>query len=529
VNFFFILHFILWFFVGKFNNKEKMIVKGFYLPVSLLMLFLLFPFASNLFAYFYIDLISGTIWVNACFLIGILPIATRSISIIFKMKMGEKFDDSILIVKSRRKKSHKEKSAGEYVVGTFWWLLILLMIVLVSPKIINGVQYLLVDTESNLIATVDGITNGLTNDADKVDALLSWFDRGEGKCENMANIYYRKKQSDTDILLKFGEACCIYSKYPYFCYRGGDDFAWVFVSRCGMCQEYSTLFSKMADAAGLEVRKIICDGEDHVWNEVKIDDDWIVIDATAVNLPLRTGFNLSLSFMEDKVKGDLRREGIMVDNGNVSYVYAVPPDGSKKKIDVTNRYTDVVNISIYVYDNNNEPVSNASVSVSSHNRLKKRSTGLKNITNEFGQCNFTIGGGKYTFTIKKNDYTITKNGTYPEDMTIYTEKILFNQSISELNRLEHGESVREELIIQMLGLIGAIFLSVNVLIGRKGRTKLHNWLANHISLSRSNERRFSAKFYEKLFWGWEQIFGIIGLMLLLTALIWTVILFFMRS
>ncbi|GAH03882.1 unnamed protein product, partial [marine sediment metagenome] len=111
---------------------------------------------------------------------------------------------------------------------------------------------------------------------------------------------------------------------------------------------------------------------------VQIDGDWVVVDATAVNLPLRTGFNLSRSFMEDKVKGDLWREGIMVDEGNVSYVYAISPDEPNEKVDVTSRYTNTINISIFVYDVNNIPVSNASIYVSSHNRLKMRSTGLSN-------------------------------------------------------------------------------------------------------------------------------------------------------
>lgn len=526
MNLFLILHFILWFYVGEFSDKSKMIKKGFFPPVFLLIIFSLFPFISNVLAYLGMNIVSGTIWINGCFIVGITPVAYRVFSIIVKIRLDKNFDDSILISKRKFNKKCKEKSLIGDTLEKFLQLIFILLLIIISPIIVNSIQYVLVDSEDEIAETVNGLTYWCTNDTEKVNTLLSWFDRGVGKCENMANVYYRRKQSDVNYLLNFAEVLFIYSKSPFFCFRGGDDFTWVWVTRCGMCQEYGTFFSKMADVAGVDVRKVVCKGEDHVWNEVKIDDEWIIVDSTAVDLPLKNGFNLNRSFMENKVKGDLRREGIMVENGNVSYVYAIAPNDLNKKIDVTSRYTDIINISIFVCDNDNIPLSNVSVFVSSNNRLKLRSTGLSNKTNEFGICNFTLGGGEYTFTAKKNSFSFSIKGSYSENISNYNETIIFNQSIDEFNKVKEGENVKVELIIQMLGLMGAILLSINVIIGRKGRLKVRNWFANHITKSRKNNRKVSAEIYERFFWKWEQFLGIIGLFLLLIALFLTLFLFF---
>lgn len=82
--------------------------------------------------------------------------------------------------------------------------------------------------------------------------------------------------------------------------------------------------------------------------------------------------------------------------------------------------------------------------------------------------------------------------------------------------------MKEELIIQLISIIGAIFLSIQIIIGKAGVRKLRNWFANKITSSRHRKRKISAKVHETLFWRWEQVFGIIGFICLLIALIWTI-------
>lgn len=71
----------------------------------------------------------------------------------------------------------------------------------------------------------------------------------------------------------------------------------------GLCQAYALLFYKMARAAGLEVRhqEGSIDGGSHLWNVVKIKDQWFHVDAT--NTDFSKSFSLFLKsndFMKRK-------------------------------------------------------------------------------------------------------------------------------------------------------------------------------------------------------------------------------------
>ncbi|GAH11755.1 unnamed protein product, partial [marine sediment metagenome] len=118
MNLFLILHFIMWFYVGEFSDKNKMIIRGFFAPVFLLILFSFFPFISNVLAYLDMNIVSGTIWVNGCFIIGTIPVVFRVFIIFFKIRMDKDFDDSILINKKNVKKKRKETSVIWYIIGT---------------------------------------------------------------------------------------------------------------------------------------------------------------------------------------------------------------------------------------------------------------------------------------------------------------------------------------------------------------------------------------------------------------------------
>ena len=291
----------------------------------------------------------------------------------------------------------------------------------------NQMEIELKDEVERIVETIDGDTN-------KTLALLKWFDRSEIEPENFANCYHRYGQSDCIILTNLANNYFIYSKYPYFCARQNEDFEdwvlWIFHSRCGKCGEYGELFSAMANLSDLVVRKVQTEGEDHVWNEVLIDNEWITVDATAVNyFEGNTGFNLDKSFMETKVGNDYKRIDELEDRANVSYVYATYPDKPDFKEDITKNYTHIINITVFTIDSDDNPIDNVSVSIISHNRLDYRkdgrNTGLKNITNITGQYTFSIGGGHYTFKAsKENLYGEIRRQSFNENKTQYEVKIV---------------------------------------------------------------------------------------------------------
>jgi hypothetical protein len=294
----------------------------------------------------------------------------------------------------------------------------LLILILASPYLVNSFNYNLSESEVKLRDIIIELTEDSTDDEDKSLALLKWFDRGVEKQENLANTYYRGNQEDNIVLLNVGNILFIYSKPPHFCTRLPDSTPnwnmWIFSTRCGMCGEYATLFSTMANYANLTVRKVCCEGEDHIWNEILVEGEWIVVDSTAVALPRSTGFDLPRNFMEDKVKGDLWNDGNMVDEGNVSYVYAIYPNAPDDRVDITYRYTNLTNISVLTIDADSQPIEGVSVKVYSYNRYKGIYTGLVNTTNEVGQHIFVIGGGDYTFKAEKGSLQGELRGSFKE-------------------------------------------------------------------------------------------------------------------
>jgi len=427
VNSIFVLHIFLWLHVGDFKVKDNLF-KGYVPPLLLAIIFffivividyLINLFVNNTFG----SGSSGVIWIYTTLLLGIMPIILAMIYTLYALIKDGNINDSYF---KRRRRTH-----GKILTYTWFVSLLLLFLIILSPLISNGLNYAIKDNSKELHNLVNNLTKDTHNDTEKTLSLLSWFDRGVGKQENMANVYYRidkSKQSDNDVLLRVGgDFIYIFSKYPNFCTRfHSDDPNLIFASRCGACGEFSSLFNTMGNYAGLEIRRAVCLGEDHLWNEVKINGKWIVVDSTAVNLSNSTGFNLSTNFMEEKIKGDLRGNNIKVDEGNVSYVYAIYPNAPNNKVDITERYTNRTNITVLTVDKNHQPIDNVTIEVYSNNRLIQRYTGLTNKTNNEGIYTFTIGGGNYTFKASINNL-------YGENTSSFIEKEPSHNITIELN------------------------------------------------------------------------------------------------
>ena len=96
--------------------------------------------------------------------------------------------------------------------------------------------------------------------------------------------------------------------------------------------------------------------------------------------------------------------------GNISYVYALFPNNNTIQ-DRTSYYTNMTDVTIFCTNKNNDPVSNAEVTITSHNlkRNPNRKTYIKDRslpkTNKSGLVTFQIGGGNYTFSVTNNQYS----------------------------------------------------------------------------------------------------------------------------
>lgn len=280
---------------------------------------------------------------------------------------------------------------------------IILLLVLLTPAYYVGGTYLFTNTESELYQIVNDLVDESMNETQRVNVILSWFNRGGDKL-NFSNMYYRTKEKD--VLLGLCNSIFVYDAEPFFGFRLLDEPKWIIASKCGMCGETATLFREMGVIAGLNVSSAYCVAEDHVWNEVYLNgiNEPLIIDATAIDSSKNNSkLYQSEGFMEEKIAGDQRRAGEKPEEGNVSFVYC-EFKGESKKHDVTYRYTDIINLTINVSDSNGKPIKDCSVKIKSYNRPGKEgstSWGLNKTTDEFGQCTFSIGGGRYKFDLKQ--------------------------------------------------------------------------------------------------------------------------------
>lgn len=112
------------------------------------------------------------------------------------------------------------------------------------------------DAEINKIATNISMLN--TSEKDKIKLILDW----EMKTKNFLDTY--------------GEHNIKTITVRYF----GDDPQIISYYMSGGCQESAVLFNEVANRAGIDSRVVVTSTEDHVWDEVKINNQWIPVDPT---------------------------------------------------------------------------------------------------------------------------------------------------------------------------------------------------------------------------------------------------------
>jgi hypothetical protein len=232
-------------------------------------------------------------------------------------------------------------------------------------------------TELNNIVK-DIIKNDTSNYA-KAQSILNWFNRKSG---NMYNVWGYPLISglESNGRLNFGDYfLCILCMRNY----GRDTPLWILTSRCGSCEEHALLYREMAHAANIPVRSIHCYEGNHCWDEVFINNTWIIVD------PARQLFNPP-------------RENYSKEFKNPRYILAELPEGSKV-IDATKNYSKLVNVSLFLVDKNNITLPHIRIEVFSSNEtgVEKR-TELFLVSDENGRCNFTLGAGWAIFQSKDN-------------------------------------------------------------------------------------------------------------------------------
>jgi hypothetical protein len=320
--------------------------------------------------------IDGPFWGILCF-----PLSFIIISTIY------------LFLKINKKSKKYNSRFFKIATSSFIILLLLLITYIIYPFFMIGFTHIKSETnESQLKEIISEIIIGKTYDEEKVLTILEWFDESQG---NIYNQYHLWTKGIKGLSLYPGSTQLkIFRQEPFVGIRNflDSDSLWILTSKYGHCGEFALLFRDMCNEAGLEVSLVNCKGENHAWNEVKINGSWIIIDATKHH-PHLNGYNLSWDFMEKKVAGDL--EGTSF--GNVSYVQAKFLNGTI--IDVSKTYTNITSITIEVVDENGLAVTGLNVNLFSHNRGGTRNTEYsKNIDNN-GECTFDIGGGEYTFIV----------------------------------------------------------------------------------------------------------------------------------
>ncbi|MCD1295901.1 hypothetical protein CUJ83_12935 [Methanocella sp. CWC-04] len=225
-----------------------------------------------------------------------------------------------------------------------------------------------------------------------------------------------------------------------------DSGKWAIITKSGACGEYSFVFTELANMSNIKVRNICLNGEDHAFNEVLIDDEWITIDSTQEN-----AYDPELD-MESYLKLD------------ISYAYALYPNGTIE--DVTYRYTNLSNINIYVYDGNENTVNNSTIKIYSNNKRPNLFTNLSLETGQSNCINYNIGSGNYNIEVFNESYS----GKLL-DVTIFENKvnniyINITDKIDERQKFNKNDEQNYNLIlfINSLAIIALSALLVYLLL-----------------------------------------------------------------
>jgi hypothetical protein len=166
------------------------------------------------------------------------------------------------------------------------------------------------EAEINKITTNISMLN--TSEKDKIKSILDW----EIITRNFSDTY-GKPDSKTDDLRSYGDNPQVISYYMR-----------------GHCYELAVLFNEVANRIGLDSRVVTTSTEDHVWDEVKINNQWIPVDPTIYYNDVQPNSTFNHSWFNN-TRAYNRYGHDAVGWFNLSRVYVMDTGE-----DITNKYTD---------------------------------------------------------------------------------------------------------------------------------------------------------------------------------------------
>lgn len=263
------------------------------------------------------------------------------------------------------------------------------------------------NNRKDLSHIVSTLINDSMSETEKTLSLLNWFD---ASANNFQNTWDKK-------VLFAMPPSYIFREKPYFCTRliGHKNVLWTLTSRCGSCEEYALLFREMAKEANLTVRSINRMGEDHNWDEVLINNTWIIVEPPGGSI----GFNRNMSDFDPA--------------RNISCLIAEYPNGTT--VDVTSRYTATANITFVVNNTDGDIAKNVIIRMLSNNYQKNREANLNCSTGSDGKCMISLGDGNYTIVAMTRDFIPL---SYQGDILIesnqgYIKNIYLKRNILKMN------------------------------------------------------------------------------------------------
>jgi hypothetical protein len=253
-------------------------------------------------------------------------------------------------------------------------------------------------------------------------------------------------------LLKEVNVTFTYNPVPSFCrpiYAKSPNL--IFVLRRGACEETATLFAEMANACGFQCRVVYAPGEDHVWNEILINESWKRADAT---LKQPSNYD-NFSYYESP-------EGW---NWKLSKVYS-NVDG--RILDRSDDYTGSGTLNIFIKEGD-KPLESVEVIVKSHFRMehepdKKAPLKVTTIYSDAnGTCTINLGENNYTIVAKRKQFFKYSPFVlqYERNITLEENKIQ-NESFS-FPRTTYDPIIT--LLLSLLIIIGGLLLII-LKIGR---------------------------------------------------------------
>ena len=91
------------------------------------------------------------------------------------------------------------------------------ILILLIPLYVFIGNFVFLDKDAEIQRIVDDLITDSMNETEKIDALLTWFNKDDEKPENISSMYHRNV--DGQILLHFLGRFYIYEEFPNFCFR----------------------------------------------------------------------------------------------------------------------------------------------------------------------------------------------------------------------------------------------------------------------------------------------------------------------